>query len=495
MGSSPSAPLIEQRSFDYVPDSARFGTVWTQTQFWFMINATIITALTGAVGPVLGLSVPWTVVALLAGNVVGVSFQAFHGNQGPHLGLPQMIQSRVQFGSRGALIPIAAAAVIQLGFGIFNLQTAAQSLGDISASHMTVYQIAFGALAVVGATVGYRLILGVEKIASYFMVANLVLLTVAVFAVVPLGPVLHHGGFNGVAFIAQLSAAATYQIALAPIISDMTRYLPRRIGTRAVVVSVFAGTLVSAVWIELLGAVATVAYPRAATVTAIADIGDKFGFGLGKATLIIAIVVTVATLTQGMYSGTIAVLSSLEAFRSLRSTARLRFITLIIAGVLIVVFSLALPGNILTRFSAFLSLLGYLLIPWTAVNLTDYYLIRRARYSITDILAPDGGLYHKWNRTGLVSYAAGFVVMIPFFSTPLYTGPVARALHGADLSFVIGFVVAAVVYWAWMRKQDLSAEMAAVARQPLNTAGSRNGAQFAVNNTANPLGQMPEASA
>ena len=33
---------------------------------------------------------------------------ALHGAQGPQLGLPQMISSRVQFGVYGAMIPIVA---------------------------------------------------------------------------------------------------------------------------------------------------------------------------------------------------------------------------------------------------------------------------------------------------------------------------------------------------------------------------------------------------
>ncbi|MGN6132773.1 MAG: hypothetical protein ACTHOK_20790 [Nocardioidaceae bacterium] len=39
---------------------------------------------------------------------------------------------------------------------------------------------------------------------------------------------------------------------------------------------------------------------------------------------------------------------------------------------------------------------------------------------------------------GLVSYAAGLLVMIPFFSLSFYTGPVAERLGGADVSFVVG---------------------------------------------------------
>jgi len=41
--------------------------------------------------------------------------------------------------------------------------------------------------------------------------------------------------------------------------------------------------------------------------------------------------------------------------------------------------------------------------------------------------------------------------MVPFMNTGLFIGPVANALHGADLSFYVGFVVAAIVYSALRR--------------------------------------------
>jgi cytosine/uracil/thiamine/allantoin permease len=55
-------------------------------------------------------------------------------------------------------------------------------------------------------------------------------------------------------------------------------------------------------------------------------------------------------------------------------------------------------------------------------------------------------MYGKWNWRGLLAYGIGFVVMIPFFSTGLYTGPVAHALGGADVAMLVGLPVAGIVY-------------------------------------------------
>jgi len=49
-------------------------------------------------------------------------------------------------------------------------------------------------------------------------------------------------------------------------------------------------------------------------------------------------------------------------------------------------------------------------------------------------------------------------VMIPFFSTGLYRGPVARAMGGADLAMLVGLPVAALVYVLMCRSMDLKAD-------------------------------------
>lgn len=469
MQPQPRDSIVEARSFDYVPESERHGTVRTQVQFWFMVNATLITLFTGAVGPAMGLGLTWALLAIILGSVFGTLFQAFHGAQGPHMGLPQMIQSRVQFGSRGAVLPLAAATVVQIGFAVFFIQTASSSLAAITVDQIGIFDLIIGAVAVLVAIVGYNLLLRIEKVASYLTLANLVLLTIAAIAVLPIGAMLSNSAFEPVPFLAQFGAAATYQIAIAPIVSDYTRYLPSKTKGRAVSAAVFAGTMISAVWLESLGAALAIAMPGSDVITAIHDMGDSFGFGLGTMTMALAVVSCLITCSLSFYSGSVSFLSALEAFRTMKSSAKVRAITIAAAGVLVIAATLLLPTDFLGAFAAFLSILGYFLIPWTAVNLTDYYIVRRGRYSITDILRPDGGIYGRWGIPGIVSYTLGFVCMIPFFSTAIYAGPVATALGGADIAFAIGLAVSSCTYLLLTRRRDFSPEFRAVRSAPLNT--------------------------
>ncbi|HKU31328.1 MAG TPA: cytosine permease [Arthrobacter sp.] len=464
--------IVESRSFDYVPESERHGTVRTQVQFWFMVNATLITLFTGAVGPAMGLGLSWTLIAVVVGSIFGTLFQAFHGAQGPHMGLPQMIQSRVQFGSRGAVLPLSAVTIVQFGFAIFFIQTASSSLSAVTVDQTTLYDVVIGAAAVVLAIVGYSLLLRVEKIASYITLANLVLLTVAAAVVLPIGSLIENSPFVPAAFLAQFGAAAMYQIAIAPMVSDYTRYLPFKTSGRAVSGAVFGGTLLSAVWLEALGAGLALASPQGADlIAAIRDMGDRFGFGLGAASMAVAVISCLITCSLSFYSGSVSLLSAFEAFRPLKSSGAVRAVTLVAAGVVVIGATLLLPADFLPAFNAFLSILGYFLIPWTAVNLTDYYIVRRGVYSISDIMRSDGGIYGRWGIQGMISYALGFLAMIPFFSTAIYTGPAASALGGADIAFAVGLAVASCSYLLFMRRRDLSTEFDAVRAAPLNTLG------------------------
>jgi NCS1 family nucleobase:cation symporter-1 len=102
-----------------------------------------------------------------------------------------------------------------------------------------------------------------------------------------------------------------------------------------------------------------------------------------------------------------------------------------------------------------------LFTPWTAINLVDFFFVRKGHYSIRAMFDP-AGIYGRWNWRGLLSYAIGFGAMIPFFKTSLYTGAVADALGGADISMLIGLPVAATAYLIACRSLDLDAELAQI---------------------------------
>src|SRR5579871_4150848 len=126
-----SSVIIESRSIDYVPLAERHGKVWHLWPVWFSGDAHLATLAVGVIGISLGGNLLWTTIAVLIGNLLGTFFMAFHSTQGPQLGLPQMIQSRPQFGYVGALLVWLVALIAYIGFNAFNQILAAQTMQNL----------------------------------------------------------------------------------------------------------------------------------------------------------------------------------------------------------------------------------------------------------------------------------------------------------------------------------------------------------------------------
>ena len=89
-----------------------------QGPFWFLSNFHFFAIAIGFVGPSLGLSLAATAVAGILGIAIGTALQAFHASQGAEMGLPQMIQSRAQFGYRGVIVPLLATLISLVGYNV-----------------------------------------------------------------------------------------------------------------------------------------------------------------------------------------------------------------------------------------------------------------------------------------------------------------------------------------------------------------------------------------
>src|ERR1700759_229177 len=109
---------IERRSISFVPEAERHGRVQDQGPFWFLSNFHFFAIAIGFVRASLGLSLGATAGGRVLGIAIGTALQAFHASQGPEMGLPQMIQSRAQFGYRGVIVPLIATLISLVGYNV-----------------------------------------------------------------------------------------------------------------------------------------------------------------------------------------------------------------------------------------------------------------------------------------------------------------------------------------------------------------------------------------
>src|SRR5580700_7577616 len=162
--------LIEKRSIDYVPIAERHGKVWHLWPVWFSGDAHLATVATGVVGIALGGNLVWMAIAVTLGSAFGTFFMAFHSTQGPQLGLPQMIQSRPQFGYVGALLVWGVALIAYIGYNAFNQVLAEQTLHSLYGAPRMPTLLIFGLLSVLLAIVGYDLIHIAQRWIAYVLI-------------------------------------------------------------------------------------------------------------------------------------------------------------------------------------------------------------------------------------------------------------------------------------------------------------------------------------
>ena len=175
MSASQSGAIAERRTIDYIPDAERHGGLASQFTLWLAANLQITAIVTGALAVVLGGDVFWSLIGLMVGQLMGGGVMALHGAQGPQLGLPQMISSRVQFGVYGAVIPIALVCLMYVGFSASGSVLAGQAVAQLLHVDDAVGIVVF-TVVIVGFTVfGYRVIHAIGR----------------VFLVIGILPVLH----------------------------------------------------------------------------------------------------------------------------------------------------------------------------------------------------------------------------------------------------------------------------------------------------------------
>ncbi|GCA97895.1 transporter membrane subunit [Mycolicibacterium sp. NCC-Tsukiji] len=435
------AGAIETRSIDWIPTGERRGKVHHQAPFWFTGNFVLTTMVTGFLGPANGLSAGWSVLAAVAGACFGTLFMCFHANQGPSMGLPQMIQSRAQFGSRGALVPFVAVIFVYIGFNLFNTILATSGFKTVFAGPNWLWYLGLMVAAIVIAVVGFDLMMVVQRWLTYLLIVVFGVLTVYALSTLHLNAAVPDGGkFSLTVFLMQFAAAAGYQISYAVYVSDYSRYLPENTSAKHVIWWTYLGAAGSSVWLMSLGAV-------------------------------LASIALVTIMSVNAYGASLTSMSALDAFRPITPTVRLRVLGIALTSLVAFVVALSLPEGYLESFNTFVLLMLYFLIPWTAVNLVDFYFVRRGHYSIVDIFRPDG-IYGRWSWRGLAAYFLGMAAMVPFISLHFYVGPIAKLLGGVDISFLVGLAVSGVAYYVLTRDVDLSDEHAAVerSRQELTAA-------------------------
>src|SRR5256886_109035 len=149
-----------------------------------------------------------------------------------------------------------------------------------------------------------------------------------------------------------------------------------------------------------------------------------------------------------IYSGTMSLVAL--GIREMGLTLRQRRALLAVAaGVLGYIIGLVGQANVGpgSKYEFFLLLISYWIAPWLAVVLVDYWQ-RKGDYGDESVFYDTK--YRRWQ--GAAAMAIGLVVSVGLFSDNgvIYNGPIPNAIPQiGDLTFIVGFVLTGVLYYAF----------------------------------------------
>ena len=229
--------IVEQRTIEAVlkPTSGNGRNLRDLFNIWFAATVTPLTFVTCALAAqVFGLSLWWSVVAILADNLGAGMLMALHSAQGPQLGVPQMIQSRGQFGNRGSLLVVVLVLVMYEGFFASNLVVGGDALHDVfPAANADIFIVICAAISLLVSVAGYRIVHRVGRYGTWLCGAAYLVTAVWVFGVHGLSRhALSAGGVSFSGFMSMVAVGALWQIAYAPYVSDYSRYMPANRASR-----------------------------------------------------------------------------------------------------------------------------------------------------------------------------------------------------------------------------------------------------------------------
>ncbi|MYR89027.1 cytosine permease [Streptomyces sp. SID685] len=444
MSDSPRrSSTLEQRAIDHVPADERHGKPWHLFTLWFASNVQITGLVNGALAVTLGLDLPWAVFSILVGNLVGGLFMAYHSVQGPKLGIPQMIQSRAQFGFYGAILPVAIVVAMYFGFALEGAVVNGHAVADWIHVPYAAGVILSNLATLAVAAVGYKLIHAVSKYLS--LVSGVVFLALFVQLARHLPAHYHGTSVNAGTVLLAISIFASWQITWAPYVSDYSRYLPESTPAKSTFWWTYLGAAVGGSWVMVIGAFAAVVGGDALGDNSIGFLAHRFPAVSGL--LVAALVLGgIPGSAQSPYGAFLTALSGVSPTGRAKAAPRARTLFIVAFTAVTTVFALLAGAHTMDLFQNIILILLYLLIPWTAINLTDYYLVRHGDYAVQAFFRKDGP-YGRCDTGAVVIFLLTIAAEIPFINCPFYEGPVAKALGDADISWIIGLIVGALAYY------------------------------------------------
>jgi nucleobase:cation symporter-1, NCS1 family len=460
---------IERRGFDHIPEDERTMTMRETAYFWVGTNANLFFVAVGVIALEAGLSVWQALIAVVLGTVLFATV-GLASVGGVRAGLPTMTFTRAVFGPRGNLphavlawVASVAFEAINCIFGVYALLALMPYLGWAEpgdAGKVLATLVVLGASAMI-AIYGHATMVYLQR---FFAVAlTLVLLLVLGYSVGAVNWSAKGAGHLTTWETVAAILAAGAVVASGPIsylfnAPDWVRYVPSRTSGRSIFWTVFLSSALIALFLSVMGVLLASRGDMSDPVGGVKPWVPEWLFVLY---ILSAVGGSIANNVVAFYSSGLCLQSIGLPLRRYRATALDTIVSTAI------VLYILLVQDFTTVLHHFVALLVVWLAPFAAVWLTDG-LMRRWRYEPDEIHdVSRHSTYWGWhgvNLHGWIALIAGVVVCLLTIHAPTLHGPVSEALGGADLTWTLGPLTSAALYWALARGSSDQSRPSALAR-------------------------------
>ncbi|MFD0686745.1 purine-cytosine permease family protein [Actinomadura fibrosa] len=444
---------VEPGGAGFIPLDQRHGRPRALFWTWTSPNLEFATVFLGVLAvAAFGLTFWQAAAAIVVGTALGSVTHGVLSARGPRYGVPEMVLGRVPFGYRGNLLPSTLNSVAGgVGWFAVNSVSGSLALNTLTGLPKPLCLAIVVALQAGVAFFGHNLVHAYERyafpvLAVVFAVASAIILAKADFgAPAPAGA--GPGGIGG--FLVVVGATFGYAAGWNPYAADYTRYLPPDTDRKATGLSAALGVFTGCVVLEVVGAASATLGGKA-----LADPTGAFTGHLpsvvANLTLLVIAIGAVGANAINIYSGSMSfVATGIRLPLPVGLQRALVAVAFGAVGLVVAYFGLDDAGH---DYEAFLLVIAYWIGPWLGVVLTDMALRRRTPVPDERMEAMTFDTGHR-SWAGPAAMALGVVLSVWLFSNQeKYVGVVPdRWPSFGDITFAVGFVIAAAAYTALRR--------------------------------------------
>ncbi|GAB13096.1 putative NCS1 family transporter [Arthrobacter globiformis NBRC 12137] len=458
---SPQEPLshAESRGIELIGAAERHGRARDLFAVWAAPSVSVLSFAVGASMILLGMEL-WQAFLVIIASGIPWLLTGLVAISGPAAGTSGSVITRAVYGVRGNRVVVAfygwfiSSVFLALNW-LASSFMAAELLAQLGFTDPVLgpvlVTIVVAAITVLVAVFGHGLILR-----SYPMVAVILL---AIFLLVT-AFILPHVNWNyapaeslqGVPLWSSMTvgfailASSPLSFSNSP---DMARYLPRSTKPSHIIAATALGGILPSTFFTAVGALLATGVDAAAM-----DLGIESALlallpaWLGPIFVAGVIINTISLNGMTTYTASMA-------FQSIGIPIR-RIPAAVVVGAIgtTLTIYLVMSTSLLEAVNLMLQLLILISGPTMAIFATDV-IIRRNRYSGEDLFneRPGSPFWYTsgWHLPGLLAVILGGGTASLFLTSSLYTGPIAAAMGGIDLSVPVSLFVTAAAYALWTR--------------------------------------------